>query len=68
MHTKAMLIDDSIVIVGSQNFHYSAWGESGLAEYSVVSDDPHAIETFQDMYNYYWDMAIPFESEETASQ
>ncbi len=68
MHTKAVLIDDELLFVGSQNFHYSAWGDRGLAEYSVVSDDPQAVETFRSMYNYYWDMAIPFESEETASQ
>jgi hypothetical protein len=24
---KAVLIVDELVIVGSQNFHYSAWGE-----------------------------------------
>jgi phosphatidylserine/phosphatidylglycerophosphate/cardiolipin synthase-like enzyme len=68
MHTKAVLIDNELVIVGSQNFHYSAWGEKGLAEYNVVSDDPRAVETFQDMFEYYWEIAIPFELEETASQ
>ena len=61
MHTKAFLIDQELVFVGSQNFHYSAWGEGGLAEYSLASDDPQAIERLQDEFNYYWEQGIPFE-------
>lgn len=68
MHTKAVLIDDELLIVGSQNLHYSAWGERGLAEYSLASDDPRAIGMFKSMFDYFWEIAIPFESGETAAQ
>jgi phosphatidylserine/phosphatidylglycerophosphate/cardiolipin synthase-like enzyme/MFS family permease len=61
MHAKAVLIDQELVIVGSQNFHYSSWGDGGLAEYSVASEDPVAIANFLDEFNYYWEQGIPFE-------
>jgi phosphatidylserine/phosphatidylglycerophosphate/cardiolipin synthase-like enzyme len=61
MHAKAFLIDDEMLFVGSQNFHYSAWGEGGLAEYNLATDDPRAVETFKGMFDYYWESGIPWE-------
>ena len=61
MHAKAILVDDEILIVGSQNLHYSAWGEAGLAEYNVATDSPPAIETFKSLFNFYWETGIPWE-------
>ena len=61
MHTKALLIDDGLLIVGSQNFHYSAYGDAGLAEYNLATQDPKAIAEFKRTYDYYWDQAIPVE-------
>lgn len=60
-HSKAALIDDELLIVGSQNFHYSAWGKSGLTEYNLAWDDPEAVGDFKRMYEYYWDRAVPAE-------
>ncbi|HHJ06012.1 MAG TPA: hypothetical protein ENK24_00765, partial [Anaerolineae bacterium] len=60
-HTKAALIDDELLIVGSQNFHYSAWGKSGLTEYNLAWDNPQAVGDFKRMYEYYWDRAVPAE-------
>ncbi len=60
-HSKAALIDDELLIVGSQNFHYSAWGKSGLTEYNLAWDDPEAVDDFKRMYEYYWDRAVPAE-------
>jgi phosphatidylserine/phosphatidylglycerophosphate/cardiolipin synthase-like enzyme len=59
LHMKSALVDQELLIVGSQNFHYSSFGESGLLEFVVASDDPTAIETYQEMFDYYWDQAIP---------
>lgn len=59
VHAKSLLIDDEMLVVGSQNFHYSAYGESGLLEYNVATDSLKAIQKYQDMYEYYWDRAIP---------
>jgi cardiolipin synthase len=61
MHTKALLVDRELLIVGSQNFHYSAFGDAGLAEYNLATEDPKAIAEFQRTYDYYWDQAIPVE-------
>jgi len=60
MHSKAFLVDDELLVVGSQNFHYSAW-DDGLAEYNLATDDPRAIETFKKMFDYYWESGIPWE-------
>jgi phosphatidylserine/phosphatidylglycerophosphate/cardiolipin synthase-like enzyme len=61
MHAKAFLVDDELLFIGSQNFHYSAWGEGGLAEYNVATDDPRAVETYKTMFDYYWETGIPWE-------
>jgi len=42
IHTKALSIDDAFVVVGSQNFDWSAWGDDSflgdLSEYSLAVD------------------------------
>jgi phosphatidylserine/phosphatidylglycerophosphate/cardiolipin synthase-like enzyme len=56
MHIKSALIDGEFLIVGNQNFHYSAWGDAGsLAEANVSVDHPAAIQNYQQYFNYYWD-------------
>jgi cardiolipin synthase len=56
MHYKTALIDDEFLIVGSQNFHYSAYGKgNGLSEYSLGTDDPQAIEDYQRLFDYKWE-------------
>ena len=47
VHAKTALIDQELLILGSQNFHYSSWGEKGLNEYSVATDDSEAITLYQ---------------------
>ena len=62
MHSKAFLTDEKLLVVGSQNFHYSAWGDDrGLAEYNLATNDPAAIEEFQRTFEYFWDNATPIE-------
>jgi phosphatidylserine/phosphatidylglycerophosphate/cardiolipin synthase-like enzyme len=59
MHSKANLIDDEFLIIGSQNFHYSAFGEGvGLNEYNLGVSDPRAIEDFKRVYDYYWERSM----------
>jgi phosphatidylserine/phosphatidylglycerophosphate/cardiolipin synthase-like enzyme len=56
VHAKTALIDDEFLIVGSQNLHYSAFGENdGLTEYSLGVADPQAIEDFKRMFDYHWE-------------
>jgi len=64
MHAKAFLVDDEMLFIGSQNFHYSAFGEGGLAEYNLATDDHRAIETFKTMFDYYWETGIPWDEYE----
>jgi phosphatidylserine/phosphatidylglycerophosphate/cardiolipin synthase-like enzyme len=67
MHSKTALIDQELLVVGSQNFHYSSWGERGLNEYGVASDDPEAIALYQKMFDYYWEQAISVEEADWAN-
>ncbi len=60
MHTKAFVVDGQFLVVGSQNFHYSAWGDgSGLVEYNLATDSPAAIADFRRAFDYYWKQGTP---------
>ena len=59
VHSKTALIDDELLVVGSHNYHYSAWGDGALTEFSLATDDPAAIEDFQNYFEYDWERAIP---------
>ena len=61
VHAKSLLIDDELLIIGSQNMHYSSWGKDGLNEFSVSTDDPQAISEYHTLYETKWRDAIPFE-------
>jgi cardiolipin synthase len=64
VHAKAVLIDNQFLLVGSQNFHYSAYGEGGgLTEFNIGTDDPQAIEAFQRFFNYQWERGTPIPEE-----
>jgi len=58
VHAKDTLIDDEFLIVGSHNFHWSAFGKGqGLAEYSLGVTDPEATSEFKRLFDYYWQRA-----------
>jgi phosphatidylserine/phosphatidylglycerophosphate/cardiolipin synthase-like enzyme len=63
IHNKSLSIDDNFLIVGSQNFHYSAWGSHyfSLTEFNIGTDDPQAIEDFEKTFEYRWANSIPAE-------
>jgi len=64
VHAKAVLIDDQFLIVGSQNFHYSAFGDGkGLAEFNIGTDDPDAIKMFKSFFEYHWEHGTPVPEE-----
>jgi phosphatidylserine/phosphatidylglycerophosphate/cardiolipin synthase-like enzyme len=58
VHVKSMLIDGEFLVVGSQNLHYSAFGDGGLAEYNLGVTDPQAIDDYRRMFDHMWDQAI----------
>ena len=62
IHDKAVLIDDQFLIVGSHNFHWSAWDTPSLTEYSLATDDQTAVADFQQEFEHQWDLAIPVEA------
>lgn len=43
MHDKTVTFDHELALVGSMNFHFSAWGPLGLNEAALVTDDPQAV-------------------------
>jgi phosphatidylserine/phosphatidylglycerophosphate/cardiolipin synthase-like enzyme len=61
LHSKASQIDNKLLIIGSQNMHYSAWGEGALTEHSLTTNDPAAIEEFNALFEFEWQQAVPFE-------
>jgi phosphatidylserine/phosphatidylglycerophosphate/cardiolipin synthase-like enzyme len=61
VHAKSMLVDDELLIIGSQNTHYSAWGEQGLNEYSLATDSPAAISEYKALFETKWQESIPFD-------
>jgi phosphatidylserine/phosphatidylglycerophosphate/cardiolipin synthase-like enzyme len=64
VHAKAVLIDDQFLIVGSQNFHYSAFGDGkGLVEFNIGTDDPDAIADFKSFFEYHWERGTPVPEE-----
>ncbi|MFN2150680.1 MAG: phospholipase D-like domain-containing protein [Anaerolineales bacterium] len=64
VHAKAVLIDNQFLFVGSQNFHYSAWGDGiGLVEFNIGTDDPDAVSAFKRFFDYQWERGIPVPEE-----
>jgi len=64
VHAKAVLIDDDFLLVGSQNFHYSAFGKgTGLTEFNIGTDDPQAIADFKRAFDYFWERGTPIPGE-----
>ncbi len=61
LHAKATLIDDELLAIGSHNMHYSSWGENGLTEFVVTTDDPAAIAEFKGLFETKWAEAIPYD-------
>ena len=59
VHMKTALIDQQLLIVGSQNFHYSSFSPGGLLEFVASTDSKTAIEEYQSMFDYYWAQSIP---------
>ena len=61
VHMKTALIDQQLLFVGSQNFHYSSFAPGGLLEFVAATDSQAAIEEYQEMFEYYWEQSIPAE-------
>jgi phosphatidylserine/phosphatidylglycerophosphate/cardiolipin synthase-like enzyme len=65
VHSKSALIDDGLLIIGSQNFHYSAWGKGGgLGENMITTNDPRAVAEFKALFEFKWQEAIPVDEAE----
>jgi phosphatidylserine/phosphatidylglycerophosphate/cardiolipin synthase-like enzyme len=61
VHMKSAMIDDKLVFVGSQNFHYSSIVGGGVSEFVIATDSPQALAIYKDMFEYYWEQAIPMD-------
>jgi phosphatidylserine/phosphatidylglycerophosphate/cardiolipin synthase-like enzyme len=59
MHGKALLIDNELLVIGSQNFHYSAWDSPSLTEYNIATEDSQAIADFLEEFEYHWSIGKP---------
>lgn len=60
VHPKSALVDGKALIIGSQNFHYSAYGDgSGLNEYSMAVENEQVIDDYTAAFEYQWQRAAP---------
>ncbi|MCP2013607.1 cardiolipin synthase [Deinococcus sp. HSC-46F16] len=53
-HTKMVLVDDEMLVVGSHNLHFSSFGRTGLVEYSLATSDAAAIAEAQGLFDFEW--------------
>jgi phosphatidylserine/phosphatidylglycerophosphate/cardiolipin synthase-like enzyme len=68
LHAKSGLIDDSLLIIGSQNYQYSAWGKGGgLGENDIATTDPDAIAEYKALFETKWEQSIPVQDAEYGS-
>jgi len=52
-------IDDAILIIGSRNFQYSAWGnDGGLGENMLVTNHLEAITECKKLFGTNWKEAV----------
>ncbi|GGL93788.1 phospholipase [Deinococcus aerolatus] len=64
MHAKALTVDRRVVVTGSMNFHFSAWGQLGLAEAALATNDPAAVAEQEARFERVWNTgsrAVPEE-------
>ncbi|ACO45996.1 hypothetical protein Deide_11000 [Deinococcus deserti VCD115] len=59
LHSKAALIDGQMLTVGSQNLHFSSFGDRGLNEYTLATSDPAALEAGQRTFEFEWGRSRP---------
>ncbi len=60
MHTKAALVDDAMLTVGSLNLHFSSFGPRGLNEYTLATSDPAALRAARQTFDFEWARSMPF--------
>jgi cardiolipin synthase len=61
MHTKAALVDEAMLVVGSLNLHFSSFGSRGLNEYTLATSDPAALKAGRQDFDFEWARSRPFE-------
>lgn len=54
MHTKAALVDDAMLAVGSLNLHFSSFGSRGLNEYTLATSDLTALKAGRQDFDFEW--------------
>ncbi|WP_245576204.1 phospholipase D-like domain-containing protein [Deinococcus murrayi] len=53
-HTKMIVVDGAMLVVGSQNLHFSSFGRAGLVEYSLATSDAGALREAQGLFDFEW--------------
>lgn len=59
LHAKVMRVDGQMLVVGSQNLHYSSWTPRGLNEYSVATSEAGVNAEFGWAFAHFWEEAQP---------
>ena len=59
IHSKALLIDDGFVVIGSQNLSDCAWDDGALLENNFGVEDLQAMNDFKKMFEIHREHTIP---------
>lgn len=59
LHAKGMRVDEAMLVVGSQNLHYSSWTPRGLNEYGVATSEAGVNAEFGRAFAHFWEEAPP---------
>ncbi|WP_261665041.1 phospholipase D family protein [Deinococcus sp. Marseille-Q6407] len=58
LHTKAVIVDGQMTVVGSTNLHFSSFGPRGLTEYALATSDPQAVAAVQANFAAEWAQGV----------
>ncbi|GHF31192.1 cardiolipin synthase [Deinococcus metalli] len=58
-HTKAILVDGRMLVVGSPNLQFASFGPGGLGEYALATSDPTATGLGARLFEFEWARAVP---------
>lgn len=58
-HTKMIVVDGKMLVVGSPNLQFASFGPGGMSEYALATSDPDATARARTLFGFEWNRAVP---------
>ncbi|MFC3835254.1 MULTISPECIES: phospholipase D-like domain-containing protein [Deinococcus] len=58
-HTKMIVVDGQMLVVGSPNLQFASFGPGGMSEYALATSDPDATARARTLFGFEWARAAP---------